>query len=152
MDSISLRHLCCRTDPGSSQVYGGEAHGGKYVAVSKLNQATGRYYAYHKLPGSQTSSRTCPKTPSIAAFRNNNIVKFLPNCPLQKQEEKNLGKARYQVLRRKSFFSNHSFHCLDILPNCIICIQLKVQQLVREMTSSRENSRIYYNQYPNKPD
>lgn len=32
----------------------------------------------------------------------------------------------YQILRRECFFSNHGFHGLNILPNCIICIELQV--------------------------
>lgn len=32
----------------------------------------------------------------------------------------------YQILRRECFFSDHGFHGLNILPNCIICIELQV--------------------------
>ncbi|KAJ6692921.1 hypothetical protein OIU79_014621 [Salix purpurea] len=58
------------------------------------NQVIGRCCGCHKLLEQRISSQICPRTLNIAIFR------------------------------RKSFFSNHSLHGLDILPNSIVCIQL----------------------------
>ena len=64
---LSLLHRGCRIDQEFWQEYGGEAHVGKYGAVSMPNQVTGRCFLYRMLLASRTSSQICPGTLSRAA-------------------------------------------------------------------------------------
>lgn len=128
--STSLRLLYCSTDRGSLLVYGGEAHGGKSEAASMPDQGTGRCCGCHRLPEPQIFSRICLGIPDIAVSSegsDNLLVVFLQLGFIS--DEMIIYKSEmYQILRRKCFFSNHSFHCLNILPNCIICIELKEEE------------------------
>lgn len=50
-------------------------------------------------------------------------------------------RERDQVLRGERFFSNNSFHCLDVLSNSIISIQLKGNE---ESVTSKDNHRRFF--------
>lgn len=54
-------------------------------------------------------------------------------------------KIRDQILRWKCFFSNHGFHCLDILSNGIICIELETSKLtlVRWLQTCIEKNKYH---------
>lgn len=65
----------CKMHRGFWQVYGEEAHEGRCVEVSMLNQATERCFGCHMLLEPQTSSQTCPEIPSITVpFKQSDIT------------------------------------------------------------------------------
>ncbi|CAL5418508.1 unnamed protein product [Camellia sinensis] len=65
---FSLVHRGCSNDPMSLLVYGGEAQGERYKAVSMPNQVTGKCSGYHRPLEPQISSQICPGTPNKATF------------------------------------------------------------------------------------
>lgn len=124
---INQLHHGCSTGQGSFLVYGGEAHEERCEEVSMPDQEIGRYSQSHKLLEQQIFSQTCPGTLSTAVPDNRSIVSIIVINDYVNREFGELREEKDQILRRKCFFSDHSLHCLDILPNGIICIQLRVK-------------------------
>lgn len=64
---LSLWSRGCRIDQVFWREYGGEAHVGRYGAVSTPSQVTGRCFLYRMRLASQTSSQIYPETLDTAA-------------------------------------------------------------------------------------
>lgn len=122
----------CRTNPKFLQEFGEEARVGRCAIMSMPNQETGRCFVCHMLLESQTSFQIFLEIPGITAvehYHEKHYIKIL-NKPLSDIY------IIYQILRRKSFLSHNSFHCLNILPDSIIGIELQYR-------NSRNKQTIY---------